>query len=210
MRRIILGRLVFHQHSVIITMSTFTVYTRAWISKSCHNCRAFSTFIVCPGGVLCRLSGGPAASPPSARSLSPWLLLMWFTLGWCICFSSYLSFPNSVFFFWGGGEQTDVESQDVRHLLPSLKHAVPLHGLQIEHGDLLSGQVDGALCFSIPAVVGLRRKNSRASGDCMNQTDRCRLMMAIPRYQWFLRLSKAPFSFSHCAILNLAKVCVVR
>lgn len=119
-------------------------------------------------------------------------------------------FPKFWFFFWGGGGQKDVEPQDVRHLLPSLKNAVPLHGLQIEHGDLLSGQVDGALCFSIPAVVGLRRKNSRASGDCMNQTDRCRLMMAIPRYQWFLRLSKAPFSFSHCAILNLAKVCVVR
>ena len=48
MRQVILGRLIFHKYSVITIMSSFTVYTRAWIPEGCRHCRAPSILIVHP------------------------------------------------------------------------------------------------------------------------------------------------------------------
>lgn len=38
MRQVVLGRLIFHQCSVITIMRAFSVHTRVWFPEGCHNC----------------------------------------------------------------------------------------------------------------------------------------------------------------------------
>lgn len=114
MRQVILGRLIFHKYSVITIMSTFTVYTRAWLPEGCHNYRAPSILIVhplwyaAPKGAVSSLCPshqtglglcGCCASPAMLPSLVATIVVIYSVVMYLALSLSQL--PE--FWFWEGG-----------------------------------------------------------------------------------------------------------